>query len=194
LTCGEEGWNATIPDPLLPPFLLEFTSPTYSYLTLPLFIDPGTPKPSPSEPEVFGLAADILDRIPEENPPLPPLAEITGVHRVAPSRRPGHRRPLGELPRHPSRPRVRSPSRASWGRRRRRAVDRDLIKWSSASCTPSVSRSLTAGHRLAGWFDHALPRAAGKTGWNPADRPRSVPIRPASIFLGANILIFFPDL
>jgi hypothetical protein len=81
------------------------------------------------------------------------------VHRIAPSRRLGRRRPLGELPRRPSRPRVRSPSRASWGRQRHRAVDRNLIERSSASRTPSVFRLADGRASSVSPFEFRLPRA-----------------------------------
>jgi hypothetical protein len=62
--------------------------------------------------------------------------------RVAPShpRHPGG--PLGMPPRRPSRPRVRSSLPWSWGRRRRWAVDRDLIGRPRAPDTGSASRGL----------------------------------------------------
>jgi hypothetical protein len=96
---------------------------------------------------------------PGTNPPLPPLSELAVMHRVAPSRRPGRRRPLGELPHRPSRPRVRSLLHVSWGRRRRRAIDRDLIERSSASRTPLVFCLADSQAPPVNPFRIRLPRA-----------------------------------
>jgi hypothetical protein len=74
-----------------------------------------------------------------------------------------------------------------WGRRRRRAVDRDLIERSSASRTPSVFR-LADGQALPGRpVDRALPAHCGQNGPEPGGPAQICQIWPDSSFFSRKL-------
>jgi hypothetical protein len=101
--CGLVMKLASEPDHLYP-FSCLFRNPLLLiYLTIPFFPARNAGSQDPCKPDEKLTMAGMQIRLPGARTAMPPLVELGVKRRVAPSHRPGWRRPLGEHP-HPPAP------------------------------------------------------------------------------------------
>jgi hypothetical protein len=180
--CRKGGQNADDLNPLCPLSLLADTHPVHTYLTLPFSLSRDARAEFPASPDVELAMAVAQIGTPGTLPFNPTLSELTVVRRAAPSHPRHPEGPLGKPPHRPNRPRVRSSSPSSWGRRRRWAVDRDLIERSSAPRTDSAWCASDRRDPPIGRLTIFPPVAPARFGPACARRPRSARSGPSYFF------------
>jgi hypothetical protein len=146
-------------------------------------------KSNSSSTEATPLAADVQITIPEPDPTFPTLVQLAGVCRVAPSCRPGQRRPVGE-PLNPRRPLLGFPRGEPIAGKMRTLRRRSCSDRAARSPPCRFGAPLALG--LACGRFYRRPTCAGKT--RPTQhraarvRPRSGPMH---FFTGNSIVICF---